>query len=86
MSFLILLASITAMKFALRGEPNTTDDPHQEWARRHLCRPPEQEAPVTHTTALLALGEALERHGRGQIPSAGTGQTVSDSQGVERRS
>ena len=72
MTLLIVLASIAAMEFVLRRQAKASDDPPQQWARRHLGRASE---PESNTAGLIALSDALQRHGPGKAPEARPAKT-----------
>ncbi len=60
MTFLLFLASLGVLNYVLRKSADTAAESHQPG-------PPERIEPVA-TPGLLALGRALEQHGRGQAP------------------
>lgn len=69
MTFLLFLISLAVLEYIVRRPEPTPKTGWQPLAKRRAEDPPADSAPAL-TPGLLALGQALDRWGRGQTPGA----------------
>jgi hypothetical protein len=67
MTFLLFLASLAVMEYLLRT-PRKKQDDNPKGINRMGAAVENPSSEVTTMPGLFALGRALERHGRGEIP------------------
>ncbi|MBZ5585046.1 MAG: hypothetical protein LAQ30_23120 [Acidobacteriia bacterium] len=71
MTFLLFLASLGVLHYVLRKSAETASESHHPAA-------PESAAEPVATPGLLALGRALEQHGRGRAPQPAAAETLQE--------